>query len=210
MKVKIGKYLTYWGPYQIAEALCFWAKRDVINGKPDYVHNFGKWLAEDKEGNDSWLTKACNWVYNKRKRKVSVKIDPWDSWNADRTLAMIALPLLKQLQETKQGSAMVDDEDVPEEIRSTNAKPKENEWDTDEFVHARWEWVLEEIIFALEQYTNDDAESKFYDHSDVNEEDDLMTQVRSIKIDREGLEAHQKRVQNGFRLLGLHWTGLWS
>ncbi len=143
-------------------------------------------------------------------RKVEIQIDPWDSWNASHTLSLIALSLIKQLKETKHGSAMVDDEDVPEDIRSTSAAPKENEWDTDEFVHARWEWVLEEIIFALEQYTNDDAESKFYDHSDVNEEDDLMTQVRSIKIDREGLEAHQKRVQNGFRLLGLYWTGLWS
>ena len=206
MKILIGDYVNFLGPYQLAEKILFWLDKY----EDDRVHDFGTWLATDKKGNDSWLMKVCNWVYNKRKRKVSVKIDPWDSYNADHTLALITLPLLKQLQETKQGSAMVDDEDVPEEIRSTNAKPKENEWDTDEFVHARWDWVLNEIIFALEQYTNDDAESKFYDHSDVNEEDDLMTQVRSIKIDREGLEAHQKRVQNGFRLLGLYWTGLWS
>ena len=143
-------------------------------------------------------------------RKVEIEIHKYDSWNADYTLALIALPLIKQLKETKHGSAMVDDADVPEDIRSTSAAPKENEWDTDEFVHARWDWVLDEILFALEQYTNDDAGSKFYDHSDVNEEDDLMTQMRSIKIDREGLEAHQKRVQNGFRLLGLHWTNLWD
>lgn len=143
-------------------------------------------------------------------RKVEIQIDPWDSYTAGHTLALIALPLIKQLKETKHGSAMVDDEDVPEEIRSTSAAPKENEWDTDEFVHARWEWVLDEILFALEQHTDDDAESKFYDHSDVNEEDDLMTQVRSIKIDREGLDAHQKRAQNGFRLLGLYWTNLWD
>ena len=206
MKILIGDYVNFLGPYQLAEKILFWLDKY----EDDRVHDFGTWLATDKKGNDSWLMKVCNWVYNKRKRKVSVKIDPWDSYNADHTLALITLPLLKQLQETKQGSAMVDDEDVPEEIRSTNAKPKENEWDTDEFVHARWDWVLNEIIFALEQYTNDDAESKFYDHSDVNEEDDLMTQVRSIKIDREGLEAHQKRVQNGFRLLGLYWTNLWD
>lgn len=143
-------------------------------------------------------------------RKVEIQIDHWDSWNASHTLSLIALPLIKQLKETKHGSAMVDDEDVPEDIRSTSAAPKENEWDTDEFVHARWDWVLDEILFALEQYTDDDAFSKFYDHSDVNEEDDLMTQVLSIKIDREGLEAHQKRVQNGFRLLGKYWAGLWS
>ena len=143
-------------------------------------------------------------------RKVEIEVHPYDSWNADHTLALIALPLIKQLKETKHGSALVDDEDVPEDIRSTSAAPKENEWDTDEFVHARWDWVLGEIIFALEQHTDYDAESKFYDHSDVNEEDELMVQVKSIKVDRDGLIAHQKRVQNGFRLLGKYWAGLWS
>ena len=143
-------------------------------------------------------------------RKVEIQIDPWDSYNADHTLALIALPLIKQLKETKHGSALVDDADVPEEIRSTSAAPKENEWDTDEFVHARWEWVLDEILFALQAHADYESESKFYDHSDVNEEDELMVQVRSIKIDREGLEAHQERVQNGFRLLGLYWTNLWD
>ena len=140
-------------------------------------------------------------------RKVEIQIDPWDSWH---TLALIALPLIKQLKETKHGSALVDDADVPEEIRSTSAAPKENEWDTEEFFHARWDWVLDEIIWALEQHTDHDSESKFYDHSGVNEEDELMVRVRSIKVDREGLVAHQKRVQNGFRLLGLYWTNLWD
>lgn len=143
-------------------------------------------------------------------RKVEIQIDPWDSYNADHTLALIALPLIKQLKETKHGSALVDDEDVPEEIRSTSAAPKENEWDTDDFVHARWDWVLDEILFALEQHTDDDAESKFYDHSEVNKDDDFMKQIKSIKVNREGLEAHQKRVQNGFRLLGKYWTAMWD
>ena len=46
-------------------------------------------------------------------------------------------------------------------------------------------------------------------------EDDEVAKVMNenfvcIKVDREGLEAHQKRVQNGFRLLGKYWAGLWS
>lgn len=142
-------------------------------------------------------------------RKIEIEIHEYDSWNADQTLSMIALPLLKQLKETKHGSAFVDDEDVPEELRSTSAAPKENEWDMDEFVHDRWDWVLDEIIFALEQHTDCTAESKFYDHSEVNKEDDVMKQIKSIKVNREGLEAHQKRVQNGFRLLGKYLRNCW-
>ena len=37
------------------------------------------------------------------KRQVEIQIDHYDSWNADHTIAMIAVPLLKQLQETKHG-----------------------------------------------------------------------------------------------------------
>jgi hypothetical protein len=49
MRVKIGKYENWFGPYQLAETLCFWAKPVVdeygMKSKPDYVHNFGEWLA---------------------------------------------------------------------------------------------------------------------------------------------------------------------
>jgi len=40
MKVTIGKYKNWFGPYQLAQALCFWMKDDT-----DYVHKFGEWLA---------------------------------------------------------------------------------------------------------------------------------------------------------------------
>lgn len=143
-------------------------------------------------------------------RKVEIRIDDYDSFDADQTLSLIALPLIKQLKETKHGSAFVDDEDVPEEIRSTSAPPKENEWDSDEFLHDRWDWVLSEIIFSLQSHTDYKSESRFYDHSAVNEEDGIMEQVRNIKVDREGLEAFNKRKQNGFRLLGKYWQNLWD
>lgn len=210
MKVHIGKYKNWIGPYQIAQVLCFWAKDDIINGYPDYVHNFGTWLAEDKNGNDSWLTKICQWIDSKRKRKVKIKIDPWDTWNTDHTLALIALPLLKQLKETNHGAPYTDDFDVPEHLRSYNAKPKEDEWATDEFHHNRWQYVLSEIIWSLEQHVDDKEEDKFYDQSEVKRPDDLIEQTRNIKVDSEGLEMHHKRKQKGFELLGKYWQCMWD
>lgn len=206
MRVKIGPYIYFLGPYQIAEKILFWKDKD----KDDSVHNFGEWLATNSKGEDSWLMKVCRRIHNKQKRKIKIKIDSYDSWSCDQTLSLIALPLIKQLKETKQGSALVDDEDVPEEIRSTAAKPKENEWDSDEFLHDRWDWTLSEIIWALEQHIDENAEEKFYDHSNVNPEDDLLKQVKAIKVDREGLDAFNARKQNGFRLLGVYWQNLWD
>ena len=49
MKVYIGPYKNWVGPYQIADALCFWAKNIEdeygYKRKPDWVHNFGTWLS---------------------------------------------------------------------------------------------------------------------------------------------------------------------
>lgn len=145
------------------------------------------------------------------KRIIDIQIDPWDSWNADNTIALIALPILKQLQKTKHGAPYTADEDVPEAIRSTSAKPKENEWDTDEFHFDRWEFILSEIIFAFEQICKGDHEAKFFDHSEANyTEDDIMQQIRKIKVDKEGLTLHWTRINNGLRLFSKYYFSLWD
>ena len=58
---------------------------------------------------------------------------------------------------------LVDDEDVPEELRSTAAPAKENDWDVDENHFKRWDWVLDEMIWAFEQALNYDDDAHFFD-----------------------------------------------
>ena len=50
----------------------------------------------------------------KGEQKISVRIDPWDTWSMDRTLALIIYPMLKQLHKTNHGAPCTDDDDVPE------------------------------------------------------------------------------------------------
>jgi len=83
-------------------------------------------------------------------REIKVEIDPYDTWSLYHNLAYIIHPLLIQLKDNKQGAPFVDDEDVPEHLRSTAAAPKENEWDTDSLHFVRWDWVLDEMIWAFE------------------------------------------------------------
>jgi hypothetical protein len=133
-----------------------------------------------------------NCFLDKRKQRINVRIDQWDTWNVDHTLAHIILPMLKQLKETKNGAPITDDEDVPSELRSTNAKPKKNEWDTDEFHHDRWDWILNEMIYAFDCKANkDDVYMRF----DINHS-------RKVK--------EQKRISNGFRLFGKYYENLWD
>ena len=214
MKVIIGPYKNWIGPYQIAEALCWWSPKVKdecgIPRHKDWVHNFGTWLAENKDGSDSWITKLCNWIDGKKQRQVYVRIDKFDTWSMDHTLAHIILPMLKQLKATKHGSPHVDDFDCPQHLWSTHAKPKENDWDTDEFWHDRWEYVIQEMIWAFEQHIDDNAEQQWFDHTGVDPKATLTEQTQQIKHDREGYNQWQHRKQQGFKLFGKYYQALWD
>jgi hypothetical protein len=230
MKVKIGKYINYIGPYQIAEKLCFWVKEVEdeygIKNKPQWVHDFGTWLAGGEE-KESLLYKFCLWVESKRTRKIKVHIDRWDTWSMDHTLSYIVLPMLKQLNKTKHGAPFVDDEDVPEHLRSTSAEPKENEWDTDSNHFLRWDWVMSEMIYAFECQLNDTWEDKYwtgewgkpdfiktdkeYPNPVTGEmESTFQINTGTRKCDWDGLKQEQARIQNGFRLFGRYYQALWD
>ena len=119
MKVFLGPYRSWIGPYQIAEILCFWAKEVPdefgMPHKPDWVHDFGTWLAEDKNGDPSGLARFCEWVQSKRHRTEWVHIDNYDVWGMDHTLALIILPMLQTLKAQKHGTGWVDDALVTKE-----------------------------------------------------------------------------------------------
>ena len=190
MKVYIGPYCNWIGPYQIAEKILFWMDKD----EDSRVNNFGEWLA------DTWVGKVCDWVHSKKKRKVKVRIDKYDTWNMDHTLALIILPMLKQLRDTKHGSPSVDDEDVPEHLRSTAAETKENEWDSDSNFFKRWDWVMDEMIYAFEMELDEDWEMNIYNREPGGWDDDKFAERKVIN----------DRIANGFRLFGKYYRGLWD
>lgn len=202
MKVYINKYRYHWlSPYTILEKVFFW-KKEIDYDDP----LIEKW--------NNRLTPFCEWLrkfLDKVHPKINyVKIDYWDTWSMDHTLSYIIVPMLKQLKATKHGAPYVDDEDVPERLRSTNAKPKENDWDTDEFHFDRFDWVLDEMIWAFEQKTIDNDDEAFFDWSEVERGEPLNEQIGKVKIDRDGLDAHSARKTNGYRLFGKYYEGLWD
>jgi hypothetical protein len=149
-----------------------------------------------------------------------IKIDRYDTWSMDHTLADIILPMLKQLNATKHGAPHVDDADVPEYLRSHMAQPKEYEWDTDSLHFQRWDWVLAEMIWAFEQKVADDAEGQFFDHSayehlkgKTNHDEwfkDMSEGASKVKYDEAGHRVWLDRKANGFRLFGKYYEALWD
>lgn len=140
-------------------------------------------------------------------RKIEIRIDPFDTWSADHTLALIIVPILKQLKATKHGAPMVDNEDVPEHLRSTSAPSTIDHVDANHFL--RWDWVMDEMIWAMEQIVKDD-ESEFYDNSEVDENADFNTQLSQMKLDRQGIQQYHERLQHGCQLFGKYFTALWD
>jgi hypothetical protein len=230
MKVYIGPYKSWIGPYQIAEKLMFWADK-----YDDSVHRLGDWL--DKVPG---LSRFCLWIEGLRKQTIYIKIDKWDTWSMDHTLAMIVLPMLKQLQATKHGSPLVDLEDVPEHLRIVGHEDwssqkqlqfddqEQYEKDSWEITHRRWEWVLNEMIFAFECKLNEDwdeefwsgewGESKFEETGEETfnpltkkmEKLYTMHNTGNRTCDWEARQKVQDRINNGFRLFGRYYEGLWD
>ena len=202
MKVYLSKYRYHWiSPYTVLEKVFFWRE---INYDEPIIDKWSDRLTPICQG----IQKVLDFIHPKINY---VKIDRWDTWSMDHTLSFIVVPMLKQLKETKHGAPFVDDEDAPEELKSTSAPPKENDWDTDENHFKRWDWVLNEMIWAFEQNLDNDSEDKFFDHAEWDEkEKDFGKNLHKIKIDQVGLKAHQDRKANGFRLFGKYYSGLWD
>lgn len=136
---------------------------------------------------DDFLNATINKIILMIPKKVKVKIDKYDVWALDHTLALIIAPALKKLKEAKSGSPFVDDDDVPENLRVDPLEKKEHEWDTDSRYHARWDYVIDEMIWTFEQHA---------------------AQNTYLEDDKD--DGHQARIKNGNRLFGKYYNMLWS
>jgi hypothetical protein len=217
MKVYMNGYPDHWiSPYKIIEGIFFWTDwskcgrdRGIVEDR-DFVDH-PAWVDQLAR----YLDPACQAIKHVRRilhpQIRFVKIDRYDTWSMDHTLAHIIHPMLIQLHDTKHGAPFTEDEDVPDELKSISAPPKENEWDTDDNHFARWDWILTEMIWAFYQELRDDDEAEFFDHSESGESGgDFNERLGKLKVDREGLQTHQERKANGFRLFGKYYQALWD
>lgn len=189
MKVHIGPYVNWVGPYQIAEKILFWKDKY----KDDVVHDFGKWLATTSSGDDSWLTKFCQWIHSKKKRKVEIKVHKYDTWDVDSTLSPIIFAVLTEFAKEVPSTAMVDKADVPESLHSTYGEYSENDGGMSAaFSHEAWLYVLNEMIYAFDP----EWDNKYGFGSDG--------------YTRASYEENAKRQQKGYELFGKYFSRIWS
>ena len=219
MKVYISKYRDHWlSPYTICEKICWW--REIDYDEP-WVQRVNKVLGPVMD----IYKKILDFIHPPINY---VKIDNYDTWSMDSTLTPIILPMLKQLKETKHGAPFTEDEDVPERLRSTTKsaqKAKKNSWDSDGNHFKRWDWILDEMIWAFEQLADDEWEAQFHTGtSDIvwvpSKELDAKGKPLTYEMkagpkdtrkwDKKGYNKHSTRIDNGTRLFGKYFRALWD
>lgn len=196
MKVYIGPYTTWIGPYQIADKIFFWVNKNGIYADDPPIFNrwdyklhekFGDWLAEIQ-----WLNNLCNWIESKKERKINVRIDNYDTWSMDHTLALIIHPMLIQLRDTNHGYFTSDPEDAPHIGKGDEVDFGHN----DSLAFDRYKWIMSELIWTFDQLKSDNDYELFYN--------------KETGWDREATKAHNERIKNGLRLFGKYYRALWD
>jgi len=153
-----------------------------------------------------------NWPKNPaKKRKIDIRIDKWDTWSMDNTLALIIEPMLTQLKETKTGHPCMGNP-IPEVCINCSCEKD-------------WNETLDKMIFAFHSLNNDWEEQY---HS--GEFDTIWTPVdakgnetpdgeyrRMDKgsndthhFDIEGWKIHNEKIQEGLELFGRYFRSLWN
>lgn len=172
MKVNIGKHKRYFGPYQLARVIVFWQKVDLHNDRDRLIDHVAEFLS-----NITWLCDFFDWIHSNRKRKEIVKIDEYDTWNLDITLAIVILPSLKKFREDVQSYPTFKNEEDIE----------------DGFAH--WLSIIDKMIFSFEHVIDSEWENDYF---------------KEGRMDKEGYEQMENRIQEGLKLFGEYYRALWN
>lgn len=146
-------------------------------------------------------------------RGVSIQIDDYDVWSAYETIALVVAPLLRKLKQKKQGSPLVDLEDVPESLRGSGGE--------DGGIHKRWEWVLDEIIWSFENIGEDpDVDVEWAEGPEHGKEHmrgntktytwDMIPEPKAWEEYQKQTAELEKRVDNGLRLFAKYMRSMWD
>lgn len=210
MKIYMGPYRSRWESN---------IHRRYMEKKYDYIYN------ENTNKFEAFLEKtedALQWIYNntinlyldkREPQKKTIRIDNYDVWSMDQTLAEIIHPMLVTLQKQKHGSPWADDADVPEKLKSTSAPKPKNVNDLDDNHHKRWDWVLNEMIFAFDlsrrDWTMDYYSFEKLDKDDPEYDNHLFgMKMDFVKVDDR--KEVQARIVNGRRLFAKYYENLWD
>lgn len=164
-------------------------------------------------------------------RIINVAIDKFDTWSLDHTLALIILPALIQLKETKHG--------IPNEFGNVGGQNHDDQYSFDFYSETsdwafdqrvkEWDEVLDKMIWSFEQILKDEYDSLYhhgkaeYDFVECDKMHPNPVTGKMEKLyqmvdknpnehwyDHVGHRLHEERIQEGLELFGKYYRALWD
>lgn len=178
MKVKIRKYIEIWNIYVFVDKIC-----TLFNDDDDKVIEIFNKIDEIK-----WLERFNNFINNLNEKinskKDTIKIDKWDVWNLNITLAKIIYPSLLEYKRQI---------DVYHEVK-------------DEFKED-----IDKMIFSFKAL-NEDWEQQFYSKIENKDKDkgDIIQINKSFEFDDKGYDSYNEKINEGLKLFGEKYMSLWN
>jgi hypothetical protein len=163
---------------------------------------------------------------DRKNRAETIVIHDYDTWNVDVTMAHIITPLLTEFRKDLHGAPHVYNEDVPDELRMSDEEKLvySKNGETDDNWFKRWDYVINEMIWAFqqkleeweEQFASGENDVEFVEDPDKkDEEGEPMYKMKygpkhNREYDWEGRKKFQARMSNGYKLFGKYYEGLWD
>lgn len=164
-----------------------------------------------------------------KERKVEVTVEQWDTYSMDHTAALIILPLLLQLKQTKHGvpSGLVTriGGDTDNNLCFDFIQEDENE--VFDKLCDKWDEILNKMIWSFQQIVDDSYDSKYHHgHMKLGWKPIEITNPATGNVekayemvdenpgehwyDHVGHELHEERIQEGLELFGKYFRSLWD
>lgn len=128
----------------------------------------------------------------------------------DHTLALIILPMLKQLKETKHGSpgSMLGFQQTSNDAQRTFDFYEEEDDAAWEAGHKEWDDIMTKMIWSFQQIVDDDWEKQYTINEPKVDEDFVW--IERGEYDWEGMNRHEERIKEGIELFGKYYRSLWD
>jgi hypothetical protein len=165
------------------------------------------------------------------KRKVDIKIDKYDTYSLDHTLALIILPALIQLKQTMHG--------VPSDFAEVGGEDYHDQLSFDFYAEDQkemfakrceaWNETLDKMIWSFQQIALEDYDQQYhhgeakYDwvKSDKQYPNPISGKMEDTfqMVDKNpnehwydfvGHQEHEKRIQEGLDLFSKYFRNLWD
>lgn len=133
---------------------------------------------------------------SKKDRKVKIKIDNYDLWSLDHTLAMVIYPAVKLIAKHKVGTPMSMFSDRCHELMQMGTQPtaalKREYTKLNKAGHKKWQDTLNEIVWTFHQL----AEVEEFEATEG------MTRKQE--------DAYHQRIKDGLHLFAEYYRALWT